>query len=421
MAAEFEAEFKEFLKHPVIYAGLRDFMKTYDLDPSGLRKDKLISEVVKLVRGHALKEIKEAPIEFLFIYQIIDSIRHVGENNILLTNISLGTESEKATESSKASDPTRDFYESLKTEYFKFKVSKAILDYAPNSLFLIAAGNSNAWVDAYARSALPFDLSSTFFARYETANNKLPNHVQKNTLGVMSVSEVGHLSKFTNIAIHKNVAVVGAPGENVLAPVNMYDESYTKKIISKALGGDVDQAKGRDLSSFAHEEVLKLYYGENYSKLEKQLAQLDVDERLEFLGDEVTRLLGNNLKLLSVIDTKLAEEHVLARAAMEGTSMATPMTVQATIRQIVKQAKERRLKLGSLTGKKGFLPEDLQKMIQDNTRPLSEDKFILPINLVKDTRRIKPNKLQKDLEAKLAKFSGRSPVKSCKDVIQSNK
>jgi hypothetical protein len=409
IAEQTETELREFLKNPVILRGLPNKLRQYGYNvPDGESPKVLVEETIKLLRKHLAEEAKRSPLDFLFINDIVESIKHVGEQRIPIANVSLGTEFNKAAENSESSDKSKQLYKFLGFEFFKYKVADAILKYAPHTTFFIAAGNSQMWVDGHSKSALPFDLTSTYFKHFETKNEVLPNHKQKNIIGVMSASEYKILSSFTNVAIHKGVPVVVAVGEDVLSTVRTTDQSFNDKIFnSRKAKEHLSIGLGIDGEKKAKERLVE-FFGPTKAKrilrFKDALGPMD----LGFWMNTSTFLfdipLGN---LQGLLPQDLKQRFPMARDRYNGTSMATPRTVQAIIPFLEQKAKQLGVPLGELYGHKDFSTKAILADMSKWTEPLAKDVYLIPLNFVKGQREMKSNLQERALKSELDRVLGK--------------
>ncbi|MEC9281968.1 MAG: S8 family serine peptidase [Bdellovibrionota bacterium] len=409
----FEENFKGFLENPVIYRGLKDLLAQYDLDISGMKKDKVVSTVLDLTRVHAHERAKDSALDFLFVNQIIDSIKHVGEKGILVSNVSLGYEFNKPADTADKTDPMRKLFDFLAFEYFKFQVSKTIVEFAPHSLFMVAAGNSGAWIDGLSKSALPFDLTSTYFRRYETKTQKLPNHIQNNVVGVVSSGDFRMLSSFTNLPIHNNVPIVVSHGEDVLSAVRTMDQSYNATVANEYLNTDVDTYLWyEEFNEEEAKEIFEKYLGkEGYAEFERKLSELSPMNKEMFKSRMFTQITTNVMMIESTFRSDLKKRYPMQRSRYNGTSMATPNALQVLARSLIAKAKSLGMPLNDLYGKPGFTTAEIISDLKSLTEPLSKDVYLIPLNKIKGTKDYRPDEVEKELRKILNEVTGKGSLK----------
>lgn len=409
----FEESFKAFLENPVIYRGLKDLLAQYELDLSGMKKEKVVSTVLDFTRVHAHERAKNSALDFLFVNQIVDSIKHVGEKGILLSNVSLGYEFNKPSDTADKTDPMRKLFDFLAFEYFKFQVSKTIVEHAPHSIFMVAAGNSGAWIDGLSKSALPFDLTSTFFRRYETKTQKLPNHIQNNVVGVVSSGDFRMLSSFTNLPIHNNVPIVVSHGEDVLSAVRTMDQSYNSTVADEYIDTKVDTYLFyEDFTEEEQKEIFEKYLGkEGYKEFESKLSGLNPVNKEMFKSRMFQQVTINVSMVESTFRSDLTKNYPMTRSRYNGTSMATPNALQVVARSLIAKAKSLGMPLNELYGKPGFTTAEIIADLKSLTEPLSKDVYLIPLNKVKGTKNYHPNETEKELRKILNDVTGKGSLK----------
>ena len=422
-----ELELRQFLINPVVLRGLPNKLRQYGYNvPEGEKAEVLVEETVKLLKKHITQEARKSPLDFLFINDIVESIKHVGEQRIPIANVSLGTEFNKAAENSEKVDKSYQLYKFLGFEFFKYKVADTILKYAPHTTFFIAAGNSQMWVDGHSKSALPFDLTSTYFKGFETEKEKLPNHRQKNIIGVMSASEYKILSSFTNVAIHKGVPVVVATGEDVLSTVRTTDQSFNEKIVQSRVS---DKYLGIGLGVEDEEKAEKKlieFFGPTKAKRILRFKKAAGPIGFGFWSSTSLFLFDGPLGALqSYFPKDLTHRFPLARDRYNGTSMATPRAVQAIVPFLEKKAKKLGVPLSEIYGHKDFSTKAILSEISKWTEPLAKDVYLIPLNFVKGQKEMKPNDKELALKNEIDRVLGKRKKhavwsdggKTCKSVF----
>ena len=405
--ARFRAEFKEFISHPSILRGTKAYIKQNAIFPTNkLSDEQLIEKIIKFIEVEALNNVKKSATDFLFVEQLIQSIKHVGDSNILLANVSLGEEYAKQSASGTGDEVSGlAFYKFFKIEFSKFRIAKAILQYAPNTLFFIAAGNGGGWVDGHSKSALPFDLTSQYFRKFERNNEYLPNHIQKNIIGVLATDRNRLLSSFTNFPVHRGTPVISALGEDVLSAVKRTDYSLLSNLMHK-ITPEMDYGHDLILSLQDKLSILESVMSKaRYKTVERSLKYLEGDDKLEYIDSLVFRFTSGpqSSAILEMAQKKMKAP----RAYYNGTSMATPNALQASIRIIEAEAKKHGLKLSEVYGREGFRPAELIQLILRNSETLNDNEYVFQIPYLSGVRTYVKTAEHKDFVQLLNAFSSK--------------
>lgn len=408
-------ELESFFRHPVVLRGTKALLRQRGLNFSN-RKEVFIAELMKFLRREALRVAKEDAMEFLFIDQVVESIRYTGEQKILLANISLGSDFSKASDQ-KSLDKTHpsEIFEFLYFEFAKYKIAKTLIDYAPHTLFFVAAGNGGDWVDGHSKSALPFDLTSTYFRKFETENEKMPNHIHRNVIGVLATDRHRFLSSFTNFPIHRGTPVVSALGEAVLSSVKRGDPDLSTYLLGKYIKSS-DMETNLALSDAKKREILKASLSDKeFAAFERHLQLVPPYEQSDFLNELLFAQEGLHSSRSYYLVRQSSMRKPIDYAYYDGTSMATPNALQASIRIIEKKAKAEGLGLNQLYGRDGYLPGQLIDLILSQAERLNAHEYLFDVPYLSDVRKARKKSNQLELEQALKELK---KGKACREILR---
>ncbi len=394
---KFKKELEEFFSDPVISKSFKDTFK-----------DKLDGKIYKMNSSDRAKaimvELAEEIDDFFwnhrldidFVNQISTTIDHIAKEKLKLVNVSLGTEFNKAILKPEGAE-LKQILEFYIFEGHKNKIASKMKKTAPNTMFLIATGNSGAWVDNHSKSAIPADLSSPFFRKYETKNVKLINNTVENLLAVGSVDRVGNLSSFSNILIGTKTPMIFAEGEAVYSPVRMIDSSEAGEKLKKTdfiankNYWDMDEAfdkKKELIPELKKNEALKKYFTKEVVENEDLASSI----MYSFFDEEHT----GNKKSSFLIDDLMAKAPPM-RAHFSGTSMATPTATGLIGRYITEKAEALGVPASDLYNDLRFKPSIIMEEVFALTKPIHEGANVITLKKLTGTLEL--------VEGKRTKFS----------------
>jgi len=286
-----------------------------------------------------------------FVDQLVQAIKYNGQKKVKIVNMSLGHGYLREVDSTFAPELTEQRRKAiiyLQFEYFKNQLREAITEYAPKTLFVVAAGNDGSGIDGRTRSAIPCDLSSNLklnsllkldsnarptqkqetpkqHAESQESRSQLWNNT--NVLCVGSISSKEALSSFTNIIMPEFVSGVHqvfALGESVVAPLRSIDCSGSDTRFEFIAGAAL--TAGDFVKDYAlFEPVVSRAKEGKYPLNEKELENIHTFNQLLY---------------------KLAKQNYCAESQfivgpMSGTSMAAPI-VAGYVSQLVTSILEKR-------------------------------------------------------------------------------
>lgn len=286
--------------------------------------NEIIQKIIELAKAHAELHIDNNRLEYEFFEEVIGGIKYVGQQQIKVANISLGTTFSSVPARINPNDTeqlTTDILKFLKYEYFKYSVAEAAQTHAPHTLFLIASGNQGNWVDGKSRSALPVDLSSPFLhAMEESLGLEAPNNKIDNILAVGSIGPNHDISSFSNLPI-TNVPFIFAQGESILSAIKETDFSgaiheYTALHGSEPISQLFSPADRRMIQMTID---LGWVQGNNPNDRQTEIAARNALESINFLAQTLVPESYKAFRLEHCLDSLVCE------AKLSGTSMATPV------------------------------------------------------------------------------------------------
>ncbi len=372
----FMNDFSAWIASPVFHEGSdRLFQEVFpEIDNPQQRAALFLERVRPLMKV----EIENDALELIFMEDIVEAIAYVGSEKVKVANVSLGTSFAAAPTSPISVDPLDKipaFFKFLRFEYFKHKVALAVLTEAPHTLFVIAAGNDGNWVDGKSRSALPCDLSSPYFSKFEQEDQRIPNSVINNVLCVGSLNANDELSSFSNLPITQVPFVL----------------SYGESILSTIRTGNCDGAF-QDLDSRLSKKIWFASLPVNAPTVELaiELGFLTEDDRFDdgkaFLALSKLNTLLNN----TVSGFRQAERssHCVTNtrqvARLTGTSMATP-AVAGFVAQMVAAELERSGQVDTeVWEEEHFSPQRLISRLKEGAPAYGGDSLIAEVKKIID-------------------------------------
>ena len=383
LSAEFKTQFKLWLAEPIvvrsIYKKVPSLRFDFATEPTAAEERTAYAEKMMEAMTEAIDiDFESGSLNFIFFEELEKAIRHVAEQKIKIANISLGAEMNQQIPRFSEINPDKDmvkFFNFMHFENVKFRLGKLLTTDARNTLFVVAAGNSSAWVDGKTRSALPVDLSSRFFEQFEDGQNYVaPNNHIKNILGVGSLNPDQDLSSFTNVLLGLKTPMIFAEGEDILSPIKSTDNSSVQAYIMEKIpmvGMPVDVTDTRMMD------------------LVKQLPKYKDLAARETFANEVASDWYQSVGYHQVLQTS-AIFHLSAkfddhRGHMSGTSMATPAAVGYIADQVLKFAHEHQIAKSDIYDNENFTPEKLIQRLEQSGSPLFPENSIFPFKKINVT------------------------------------
>ncbi|MGZ3773445.1 MAG: S8 family serine peptidase [Pseudobdellovibrionaceae bacterium] len=366
IANDFINNFSEWIQDPLVFKAVSDLMKPIgDMvgDSTLMSKDpkQFSAAVVNILNDTIRNSVVQEPTNYLFVGDVIEAVKKIGEQKIKIANVSLGSEFEAPVVNPNEANPQQvleNAYKLLQFEYFKYQLGTAITKFAPNTVFVVANGNSGKWVDGRSQSALPVDLSSPFLEKYENKKKGLiaPNNQIKNVIGVGSLATDGKLSSYTNLIISKRTPFVMAEGESVLSPVRMTDLSPINGITQSYLPKMFRIGRVRqDLP--------------NDTDMNKMIA--NINKYRSFSQKQMILT-----SLVRAVSTEMAVEYSDHRALMSGTSMASPTVAGLIAHDLLAQAKAKGVNADALYDHPDFTAEKVIATTLSRAKKMKGDLYI---------------------------------------------
>lgn len=257
----------------------------------------------RTIKTELRKYLNKNSINVFFVEELFLAIEEVGQRNIPLANVSLGTLFKKKYDDTKQ---LASIAEDIFAEFVRYETGVKLQTKALNTLFLIATGNDGAWIDGVSKTTFPVGITS-LRAKHICERKKLPstpNNQTSNVLAVGSVTKNRTLTPFSNILIDPNVPTIFSTGESIISTVPGLDRTKAESLATKAI---VDSLKSIDL--------VNLFYQQQIDKLplKDRLNPNQTRQELEFLS--------NISEYLAVL---VHARYPILREKMSGTSMASP-------------------------------------------------------------------------------------------------
>ena len=367
-----------------------DFRKLVDpkgkLAPTNKRNiTKLKNIVVSIIKESSRGNGSAGNLDIEFFIQINDAVKYIGENEIKLTNISLGTEFSDVTDQINPNDIEKaknDFTRFMQYEYFKYSLAKQIEKYAPHSIFMVAAGNSGKWVDGRSRSALPNDISSPFFKAIQNDGYApLPNNRIKNIISVGSIGREGYLSSFTNLVV-SDVPYILTLGESVRSAIKLTDNKGAQQEFEELYG---KQRSGKSITSISNEEIEQMgALLEITDHTERQHAKFRLEKQISLITEDIISDMNEHNLLSYCINSQVCD------AYYNGTSMATPHSTGLMSKIIINKMEAMGLSQSEIYDHPDFAPEVLYQDLFETSSPYREGvmKDVGKLTEIKDYKRV---------------------------------
>lgn len=311
----------------------------------------------------------------------IEMIKRLGESDSLIVNFSFGGEYQIPLHSLRNThSPYRrksTVFRFLEMEFLKYSYLQGIAEYAPNTLFVIALGNENQWVDGSARSIFPAGLRSPFLEAFEDPSKGELVPRLKNILQVGALSPSAELSQMNNWPLFTHSHTVFAPGEGVLTPALAdTDEAVRDWLTTKISSPSLFYADSEGLSfamSFgdAMDRSSMQGYFSSLISAEKKLTPAQKEKAIAFSRESYKGLLELLEMAYSAAALELHLEFPNLPAPVNGTSFATPIVVDRIAQLALEKAKAMGLSPRKLKGRDGFRPAELIDLLMKTTIPLA--------------------------------------------------
>lgn len=383
LSDEFKVQFKNWLAEPIVVRSIYSKVPTlrFDFANEPVSTEDRTAYAAKLMESmeEAIDmDFESGSLNFIFFEELEKAIAHVASQKIKVANISLGAEMDQKIPRFSEIDPEKDmvkFFNFLHFENVKFRLGKFLTTEARNTLFVVAAGNSSAWVDGKTRSALPVDLSSRFFEQFEDGQTYIaPNNHIANILGVGSLNPDQDLSSFTNVLLGLKTPMIFAEGEDILSPIKSTDGSSVQQYIMEKIpmiGMPVDVADSRMMDL-----IKKLPQYKDFAGQDTFADQVSADWYQSF---------GYHQVLQNTAVFHLAAKYNDHRGRMSGTSMATPAAVGYIADQILKYAQENQIAKTDIYDNENFTPTKLIQRLEASGSPLFPENSVFPFKKINVT------------------------------------
>lgn len=398
--AKFLKEFEAWISEPVVARAMQEtFQNQYpqlkEFPPTEAGRRALAKEMLKILAEPIDTSFGSNNLNYQFIEEIQDAISYIGKNKIKITNISLGTEFDFPVLSAKDSSSAPKLYEFLEMEFYKYQVAKTIKKEAPNTVFVVAAGNSGKWVDGKSKSAVPMDLSSPFLDQFEDAakGELAPNNHLDNLLAVGSLNSNAELSSFTNIPIGVKTPFILAHGEQILSPVRTVDQSGITKLLEESLPTFEPDVFNQVFVNDENIEKFAKEIGIDLSKLtesEKGIATEMIRYKIDRARDVLKKVKGS-------VATNLFLAFPDHRARLSGTSMATPAVSGILGERTIERAKKLGIPLDQIYDHPEFSAEKIIDDAFEGAESLAKGKRIIPLHALLDDKTYDETPPAKDL------------------------
>ncbi|OYZ22254.1 MAG: hypothetical protein B7Y39_08135 [Bdellovibrio sp. 28-41-41] len=320
---------------------------------TGTGAEQLAKFMVQQYRGNLKADVSGSGIVGQVLHwEISSAIEEIAKKKVTIANLSLGGIGQQP-ELRPTMDTVGEKFASqldfIFMEFQKYTIAEAVVTKGKNTLFFMAAGNSNNFADADIRSNYPADLRSKWLNEHAKAGDFVPGEKTDNVAIVMSSNENGKLSNFTN-AIFTNKAIFAIRGEDVLSQTFRYN-----------LGGAINTVatKAPWLSN-----AMRML-----STLDPEDGRLDdIKTVFNLTTEDILQNRGIIIEAIRAEMLHLGLKGNDGTLRMDGTSMASPRSASTTGEH---ELKHRSTALNGAAvgeaeayGKEGFLPSDIIKRMQ---------------------------------------------------------
>jgi subtilisin family serine protease len=379
LKADLAAGFAAWLQNPTILRGTAEaFSRSLQISKGSIGDPAQREVVAKKISDAFVEWVDETysnlRLDVHFIREVKLALKAMGERRVKVANISLGTNFEKSVAPLNPDDLERERKTLMMFflyEYFKSDVAKTANSEAPRTLFVIASGNDSAWVDGKSRSALPCDLSSSYFEKYAQGeqDGALESQRLKNVLCVGSLSPDKDISSYSNIPL-TTVPFVFSYGEQILSSVKTTDCTGANQEASILVGRAPSYSqfwKADDDVGMVPDEKALAFLDSIGVKNPQGLTGIDLKR---WQSRQYTKVMDNIAGLESKLVGLTTFERCLAdnapAARMSGTSMATPAVTGFMGRYIVKKMAQMSLQESDIYEMPEFAPETLIREVAMN-------------------------------------------------------
>lgn len=345
LSLEVLTNLKAWLDSPIVKKLIVEIEGEYGV--KDLSPEKLITQIEKFLKRNSL--------DVIFINQVFEAIKTVGQKKIKIANFSLGTTYKKKHEKAEV---YASIAEDIFSEFARYKIGETIAKYAPKTLFFVATGNDQSWVDGVSRTAFPVGITSHRF-RLISEKEKLPHTPNNQVHNVVAVGSVnpnrGTLTPFTNLLIDPNIPQIFSTGEEIMGSIPSSASAQYQKLAQESLG-----LANKTLSGF--DDSLKKFRGKN-----KDNDFIDLKEKILSLNHVVTNV---DLLYPSFLQTQIA----ITRDELSGTSMATPTAAGKTADEENKLQMKLGLRPENIYDHPEFTPEKILErvMARAEKSPMSQ-------------------------------------------------
>lgn len=348
------AALSEWFKKPVVARAVKAQLESIGMNMSRIDvetapgAEQLSSFMVEQYKGNLRFDVSSGGIVGQVLHwEIASAIEQIANKKVSIANLSLGGIGNQP-ELRPPMDTIREKLgaqlDFIFMEFQKYTIAEAVVTKGKNTLFFMAAGNSNNFGDADIRSNYPADLRSKWLNRHAKQGDFVPGEKTDNVAIVMSSNENGKLSNFTN-AVFTNKAVFAIRGEDVLS------QTFTHN-----LGGSLNTI------------ATKAPWLQNAIRMLSTLDPEDgrLDEIKQFFNLTTEEILANRGIIIEAIRAEMLHLGLKGNDAtlrMDGTSMAAPRTASATAEQELKHRAAANNGTGiseaDAYGKTGHMPSDI--------------------------------------------------------------
>ena len=337
---EFLKSYENWISSPLIFKATSKVLRNYlGFTPEEIANPAKRAEITAKIMEFVTKDVhttfEDDRLDFYFFDEIVKAIRYVGEKQIKVANVSLGTSFERVPSDVAQLDQEQNLSKALtflRYEFFKNRLATEMDTSAAQTLFVIAAGNDGKWLDGETRSALPCDLSSPYLASFEAefGGEKIVNNRLSNILCFGRIDTESRLSYFTNLPITK-VPFVFSLGENILSSIKTTDCTGADEKLESTFGSSRQSFLGGSQEDKARTLGTTLGLPGSAGTTEADKRQFDFElNKLMYIDSLFSNMRG------SWSDFTCAHEPVHA-AKLSGTSMATPAVAGYTAHWILEQ------------------------------------------------------------------------------------
>lgn len=375
----FKARFIAWLEEPVVFRAvgskLSSLIPEIDFKNASVQNRASAARLIASKLNYKIETAFDADwTNFTFVEEVKQAIRYVGQQKIKLANVSLGMNFGKVVATSvdtTAQKRLERIFTFLQFEFFKYDIARELQTSAPNTLFVIAAGNEGNWVDGRSRTALPVDLSSPFLEAFEDASKGelAPNNHITNILGVGSIGPDKELSSYTNILLSAKTPFILAEGENILSPVRSTSQEPINALM-KANLPETDYLSSLESMAIMNDPRLADLFDKDLTPEQKADPE-KADLARQLVGLNYRSSVSVLRNALEASRMHLFLKYPSSRARLSGTSMATPTVVGLVSKLVSDKAAKLGLNARDIYDNPAFSPAALVEDAFKATTPLS--------------------------------------------------